>query len=347
MKKIFLPLIALLAACQNEPQVTAILADVQTDNCLASIEDDAADDPAFWLNEVSPEQSLIFGTNKTQSLEVYSLDGKRLANYPVGRLNNVDVALQVQFGDTVIDIVAASNRDYDRIDVWAIHPDATKLELISDTAMRTELIGVYGFCLWNDTANTKAYAFVNSKDGDVEQWELAADSSLFHFELVRAFTAAGQVEGMVVDAKNRKLYLGEEQGGVFSYNLDHMEEDRFRIPFTGDENEALAYDIEGLAIYNRGDQHLLVTSSQGNNRYAVYDIKNEYAYLGVFGVVDKNGDRTQETDGIDIYSGAVGNLYPNGIFMCQDGFNYDSTGTKEPQNFKIVDWRSIENDLDL
>lgn len=348
MKKFLLPALALLASCQSPTEnaspaaedLALATASVQTENCLAQVEEDAADDPAFWLHPTQPEKSLVFGSNKKLGLEVYNLNGTRLAHYPTGRLNNVDVALNVPMGDSTVDIVAASNRDFDRIDIWIINEEATALKLVSDTAMRTQLKGVYGFCLAN--VDSATYAFVNSKDGDVEQWEITSHGDLFQFTLVHAFKAAGQVEGMVVDHKNKLLYLGEEQGGVFAYALDSMSAPRFRIPLSGAENTDLAYDIEGLAIYSHAPHHLLVTSSQGNHKYAVYNIDENYAYLGVFGVQDTHGDRTQETDGIDIYSGPVGPNYPSGIFFCQDGFNYDSTGTKEPQNFKLVDWRAIE-----
>lgn len=344
MKKL-LPLFALLAACTAEENIPTVSADLQTVNCFAEIEDDAADDPAFWLH-ADAKKSLIFGSNKKRGLEVYSMTGQRLAEYPTGRLNNVDVALAVPMFDSVHDIVAASNRDFDRIDVWTINEDAAKLELVSDTTIRTNLEGVYGFCLWNDTLNASTYAFVNNKEGDVEQWKLVADTTMVGFELVRSFTAAGQVEGMVVDQKNRLLYLGEEQGGVFAYTLDYASVERTRIPMSGEENADLAYDIEGLAIYSRGDKHLLLASSQGNFRYAGFDINDNYRYLGVFAI--GNGsicDGVEETDGIEIYSGAVGAQYPEGIFLAQDGFNYDQKGVKVPQNFKLVDWRKIEGVL--
>ena|GEM_PF-4044425 len=135
--------------------------------------------------------------------------------------------------------------------------------------------------------------------------------------------------------------------GFFAYNLDNVNGNRLRVPLSGIENLDLKYDIEGLAIYRGDGHHLLVTSSQGNNRYAVYDIDRGYDYVGVFGVKDKYGDRTQETDGIDVFSGAVGGQFPHGIFLCQDGFNYYSTGVKEPQNFKITDWTLIEKALEL
>ena len=86
--------------------------------------------------------------------------------------------LHVPVGDTVLDIVSASNRDYDRIDIWAINETGMNMPLISDTTMRTELNGVYGFCLWNDADSAKTYAFVNNNKGDVEQWELVTDYSI-------------------------------------------------------------------------------------------------------------------------------------------------------------------------
>ena len=41
------------------------------------------------------------------------------------------------------------------------------------------------------------------------------------------------------------------------------------------------------------------------------------------------------TDGIDVYAGSLGPAFPNGLFVCQDGFN-DTAGTSGTQNFKYV-----------
>ncbi|MEO0398928.1 MAG: phytase [Pseudomonadota bacterium] len=40
---------------------------------------DAADDPAIWVNESAPSASLVLGTNKQRSLNVYDLDGALLS----------------------------------------------------------------------------------------------------------------------------------------------------------------------------------------------------------------------------------------------------------------------------
>lgn len=342
MKK-WIGLTLVLGACQPQDSIPTVTADIETENVLAKVDADAADDPALWLNSVHTDSSFILGSNKTYGLEVYGLDGTRLANYPTGKINNIDVANGVKLGDSLIAIVAGSNRDYDRIDIWSISKNARDFELISDTNMRTSLEGVYGFCLWNDTVEQSTYAFVNNKEGQVEQWRLLTDSLPVKMTLIRSFSAAGQVEGMVVDTENRLLYLGEEQGGVFAYALDDSTTNRFRIPLSGEENPDLAYDIEGLTIYTNDESKYLLTSSQGNNRYAIYDINRAYLYLGAFEVGQGASiDGAEETDGIDVYSGAFSSAYPEGVFVCQDGYNKDEKGQSVSQNFKVIDWRTIK-----
>lgn len=70
---------------------------------------DAADDPAIWVNPVDASKSLILGTDKQAGLYVYDLAGKPSQFLPVGRINNVDVrSLETENG--VRHIAAASNR---------------------------------------------------------------------------------------------------------------------------------------------------------------------------------------------------------------------------------------------
>ena len=44
--------------------------------------DDAADDPAIWIHPLSPELSLILGTDKQGGLHLYDMDGSPLWNVP-------------------------------------------------------------------------------------------------------------------------------------------------------------------------------------------------------------------------------------------------------------------------
>jgi 3-phytase len=48
----------------------------------------------------------------------------------------------------------------------------------------------------------------------------------------------------------------------------------------------------------------------------------------------------EETDGIDVTNQYLGEQFPNGMFVVQDGFNFEND-TLQPQNFKYIDWREI------
>lgn len=317
----------------------------QTEAVRSVAGEDAADDPAFWLNSSVPAKSLIIGSNKREGIEVYNLEGLRLAYYPTGRINNVDVVQNVKLGveGAPIDLVAGSNRTYNRIDVWQIDPTGKAFTLISDTAMRSQLAEVYGFCLYRASEN-EVYAFVNGKSGKVEQYKLTAENRQINFELVGNFAARSQTEGIVVDTEADKLYLGVEEQGILLYNIkDGQVSGGHLVPMTGSDNLDLRFDIEGLTIYygHNGERYLLA-SSQGNNRFAVYNITNQPQYLSYFEVADNQVvDAVSETDGIHVFSGNLGAQYPKGLFIAQDGYNQNLEGRSVPQNFKMISMQDV------
>ena len=59
---------------------------------------DAADDPAFWYNQVNPEQSIIFGTDKKAGIHAFALNGARIKFIPSGKINNIDIRKDFKFG---------------------------------------------------------------------------------------------------------------------------------------------------------------------------------------------------------------------------------------------------------
>ncbi|MBO0216565.1 phytase, partial [Vibrio sp. Vb2880] len=82
---------------------------------------DAADDPAFWLNESAPENSLIIATNKQGGLMAYDLDDAELQYLNEGEPNNVDIIQSVTDtnGDSFA-LAAASNREFNTIALYKI-----------------------------------------------------------------------------------------------------------------------------------------------------------------------------------------------------------------------------------
>lgn len=350
LKKLMIAAVCIqMAACNpnttpssNGFQVKAV---VETEESNSVEGDDAADDPAIWYNEAQPEKSLILGTNKKLGLEVYNLEGKRLATYPTGRLNNVDVRRGFRFRGQLVDVAAASNRTRNGLDVWVIDPSGTQFELVSDTTFVSPLEEVYGLCMYSQASDSSIHVFVNGKEGIVEQYQLVENDSTVTFQLLHKYHAEGQVEGMVTDEERGLLYVGEEDGGIYVYTIG-SDKPRTRIDHSGEENPDLQYDIEGLALYiNEDGSGYLISSSQGNNRFAMYD-RHTYAYLGFFEVVAGDAiDGVRETDGIDVIAKSLGAQFPKGVFIAQDGFN-TKDGIDVPQNFKIVSWSEIVEAFD-
>jgi 3-phytase len=183
-----------------------------------------------------------------------------------------------------------------------------------------------------------AFALVNGKNGVIHQYALNPGGEGFcELELVNHWKLDSQPEGMVADDEFGVLYIGEEDRGIWRLSLTDPASVPALIPESQKENNpAIEYDVEGLALYYGGyASGFLVASSQGNFSYAVFD-RLENRYIGSFIIAASNGiDGVEETDGLDILSKPLGTRFPDGILVVQDGFNF-SDSVQIGQNFKYV-----------
>lgn len=86
----------------------------------------------------------------------------------------------------------------------------------------------------------------------------------------------------------------------------------------------------------------LIASSQGNNTYVIYTREDNNEYVGTIQVTDgETVDGVQETDGIDVTNFGLGDAFPKGVFVTQDGIN-----PGENQNFKLTSWAAIAQSFD-
>ncbi|WP_299457081.1 phytase [uncultured Microscilla sp.] len=328
----------------NAPETTTnniptVLADLETQPVSSA--KDAADDPAIWVHPNNSGESTIIGTNKKKGLAVYDLSGKELFFYPMGKINNVDVRYGFPLAGKKVDIVAGSNRSKNSVGVWKVNPETKELEEVLARELPSKVEEVYGFCLYKSAQTQKFYAFVVSKTGQVEQWELFDKAGKIDGKIVRSFKLETQAEGMVADDELGFLYVAEETKGIWKYNAEPSASKGKLIVDLANQSQ-LAEDLEGLTIYYAADKKgYLIASSQGNNSYAVFDRGEGNAYLGSFRI--GNGDKidgTSDTDGIDVVSFGLGKQFPNGFFIAQDGTN-DEVDGKANQNFKVVAWDKI------
>ncbi len=346
-------LLSLLVACALEepapapPNVVTITAITETDPVGSG--NDAADDPAIWINREDPASSLVIGTDKQAGIEVYDLDGRRQQFIAAGRTNNVDLRYLDDDSEWSA-VAAASNRTNNTVSLFLISK-AGELSWLRDSEIDTGLTEPYGLCMFKNTEGLQI--FVNDTDGRYQQWLLeeldtpaGSDPIQIGATLVRQFAVSSQPEGCVADDSQQRLFVGVENEGIYAVSANHEQSAEFRTVMEIDDF-ILAADVEGMSLYVEGATGYLVVSVQGNFSYALYERLPPFAYRGSFMVTDRadsSVDGSQETDGLTVTSTPLGSRYSRGMMVVQDGFN---TLPEDTQNFKYLSWEDIESALAL
>lgn len=291
-----------------------------------------ADDPCVWIHPSQPGMSTIIGTDKDNGISVFDLEGKEIQHLRDGELNNVDIRYGFKLGNQTVDIVTAGNRTDNTIMVYAVNPETRHLQNIAARPLKTKLV-VYGSCMYHSRKTNQYYCFINSQEGEVEQWELFDNGSgKVDAKPVRTFDVGTQTEGCVADDELRFLYIGEEDLAIWKYGAEpDAGSQRSIVDKSGDHFTA---DVEGLTIYyGPNGTGYLIASSQGDSSYIVYTREGSNKFVMKFTIVDGNGfDAVAETDGLDVCNVNLGESYPHGIFVAHDG---------PDKNYKMVKWEDI------
>jgi len=238
----------------------------------------------------------------------------------------------------VVDLAAASNRDLQAISLFAINRESGELQHVTD--LPTPLTGIYGLCLHQDI-HGQIHAYANDEDGRYLHYLLRTSDTSWEGTLVRQFAVASQPEGCVASDRHGRLYVGEEDVGIWT--LGAGAQDSTVLEPVAVVGESLHDDVEGLALYITPERELLLASSQGNDSYVLFDAAPPYAALGAFRIgmnlqADPAIDGASETDGLEVLSTNLGGLYAEGILIVQDGRNVLPA---ENQNFKLVPWTAV------
>jgi 3-phytase len=327
---------ALLDASSRDREATPIVPTRETDP--VPHDGDAADDPAIWLNPKNPAMSTIIGTDKKGGLAVYDLAGKQIQYLAEGRMNNVDLRPGFRLRGERVALVTAGNRSDDTIAVYRVQP--TTRMLVPVAARPIELgLSAYGSCMYRSRRTGAFYVFMNSKEGEVEQWQLFDDGrGKVDARRVRRFDVGLQTEGCVADDALAHLYIGEENKGIWKYGAEPTAGTaRTLVDSTGSDGH-LEADVEGLTLaYGAKGTGYLIASSQGDNSFVIYRREGKNAYVRTFTLEAGNGiDEVSDTDGIDVTTARLGSAFPTGLFVVQDGENDEGN-----QNFKLVPWRAV------
>ncbi len=306
------------------PQVEATL---ETEPVVSV--DDAADDICIWENPNDATKSIVVATDKKYGLITYDLQGKKLYQYPVGRPNNVALFTPNNILNNDLPLICASNRTEETITFAFLNPDGSLTD-IQD--IKVPLREVYGITTY---LAEQPYVIVSTKKGKVWQYQIGLQDKTVRMALVRKLKFGKTVEGLVVDPNNKKLYVGEEDRGLWQLNALPWQADEKTMILKVDNNK-LKSDFEGIALRENEDgSGWIVMSIQGSNAYAFIDRKS-LQLKNIIQIKDGVVDGVQETDGLDV-SNLKTPTFPNGLLIVQDGENGN-----DPQNFKYVNWSKIQ-----
>jgi len=307
-------------------------------------DDDAADDAAVWVDTRDPSRSRIVGTDKRRGLIVYDLNGRTVQRLDHGRMNNIDARAGFEIGGRERTIVCASNRSDQTIVVYAVDEARGILEAEPVGRIATGLDEVYGLCMSMDRAQRTWDVFVGNKGGMVEQWRLASTpDGRVEARLVRRLEIGSQSEGMAGDDATGRVFIAEERGVIWAYDVDPASGDRRELVASVEGGAPLTPDVEGLSVYRDPDspvRGVLVASSQGSDEFVLFSLEKGFPVIGVVRIVGGTKiDPVTHTDGIHAEAADLGPGLERGVLVVQDDENEGG------QNFKIVSWKDLESSL--
>jgi len=314
---------------------------------------DAADDPAIWINSADPKKSLIFGTDKKSGIYVYDLKGNQLSYSALGRINNIDL----RYHNNQLHIVA-SNRSMSTLDYWIFdqnnlyqyfkkNPNNAFSKSITYHQIKTGM-NVYGVCM-GLTIDGVSAVITEEEGKKVQKWNLEKliitdEIDITQFE-AGDIVQGNEAEGCVYDDENETIFISREgdKGIIKAFSIDGFK----YLKDVDSRSGSLVGDPEGISIYKTSNKSgFLVVSSQGNSSFNLYNREAPYGYIGTFMILGAKGiDGVRDTDGIDVTAMPLPG-YPMGMMVAQDGFNSDQKGRLFNQNFKYISFKDVLDQIE-
>lgn len=293
------------------------------------------DDLCIWRNAKDPARSLIITSDKKANLiAVYTLQGELLQKLSVPKPGNIDLRNNIRSGDENLDVVVVNQRsDGWKLAVFVVNQETLRLERWDRDNLSTG--PNYGLCLYHSRVSGLLHAVITSELGTIEQYALTigakGDVSM---KRVREWKI-GKSEGAVADDELGRLYISEEESGVWELGAEPDQPAPGELVIRLGEH-GLKPDLEGITLLHRGEHKgYLLLSSQGQSRFFVFERMGSHRYLGDFGI-----DGVIDTDGIDVTGEPLGEDFPHGLFGCHNA------ATKRCSVW-LVPWEKISKQLDL
>ena len=319
--------IAILSACQAKKNDHNRIAPVLATEPVRY----DTDDPAIWINNEDPAQSLIIGTDKNQdgALYVFDLQGKIIREKTVSGLqrpNNVDLEYGLVLGNDTVDIAVTGERLTHKLRIFSV-PDMKSIDGGGIEMFEGEAgVGfrdLMGIALYKRPQDSTIFAIVGRKNGPTNGgylWQYRLDGApdgTVKATLVRKFgkySGKNEIEAIAVDDELGFVYYSDEGVGIRKYYAD---------PVNGDEELALfgtegfKEDHEGISIYDGGDgKGYILVSDQQANAFHIFPREGSGEDPNLHELIKIVYVSTNESDGSEITSIALNQTFKKGLFVA-------------------------------
>lgn len=297
------------------------------------------DDPAIWINPADSSKSLIIGTDKDENggLYVFDLKGKIIKEKTITGLkrpDNVDIAYGMLLNGKKVDIAVVTERMTHKLRIYSL-PDMKAVDNggipVYEGEKGVMFRDLMGIALYT-TKDGEIYAIPGRKTGPKDGtylWQyLLQDNGKGQVMAVLKrkfgnYSGIKEIEAIAVDNELGYVYYADEQFGVRKYYADPAKGNRELAIFA---KEGYAEDHEGISIYKTtANTGYILVSDQSANQFKVYSRE------GVNKLITTVNVSTNQSDGSDIYSGALNSDFKHGLFVAMS----------DDRTFQLFRWEDI------
>lgn len=283
------------------------------------------DDPAIWVNQKDPSQSIIFGTDKNYDGAIYAFDLKgriirKKTMQGFKRPNNIDIRYNFQINDSIkVDIMAFTEREREQVRIFSV-PDMKPVDggglKVFEDEENSKFRKPMGISLYSSPIDNQMYLIVSRKNGPrtnyLYQYKLIGGNSKISLELVRKFgnfSGKKEIEAIAVDDDLGFIYYSDEGHCIRKYYAEPSKGKKEISCFGG---ETFKGDIEGIAIAaHEGDSGYLIVSNQDNNSFNIFS-RNENEFIKELDL------KTKQTDGCEVVTVFLNNTFNSGLFVAMN-----------------------------
>ncbi|MFI5452748.1 phytase [Pedobacter sp. UC225_61] len=297
------------------------------------------DDPAIWINPLDSSKSLIIGTDKDENggLYVFDLKGKIIKEKTITGLkrpDNVDIAYGMLLNGKKVDIAVVTERMTHKLRIYSL-PDMKAVDNggipVYEGEKGVMFRDLMGIALYT-TKNGEIYAIPGRKTGPKDGtylWQyLLQDNGKGQVMAVLKrkfgnYSGIKEIEAIAVDNELGYVYYADEQFGVRKYHADPAKGNKELAVFA---KEGYTEDHEGISIYKTtANTGYILVSDQSANQFKVYSRE------GVNKLISTVNVSTNQSDGSDIYSGALNADFKHGLFVAMS----------DDRTFQLYRWEDI------